>query len=185
MAKIEVQVVALSSSESSPANFVVVLEAVDADRKMGIIIGTAEAQAIAIHMERMQLPRPLTHDIFINTLKGLEANLREVYIHSIHDELFHASLLLSNAVNELIEIDARASDAIAFAIRCNAPIFVDNAVFEAAVLQEEVERQSLLKGSLASYSLEELESLLQDLLHKEDYESAGRIRDLIDKRKRL
>lgn len=178
----EVQIVALSNSESSPGNYVVVLEGVNINKRIAIIIGAYEAQAIAVHLERMELPRPLTHDIFKATINELNAWLKEVVIHSLVNNMFHASLVLQTANQETKTIDARASDAIALAVRFDCPIMVEKEVFETSALQEPP-KQSLIKGSLAEYSLEELENLLQSVLAKEDYESASRVRDLINKKK--
>ena len=182
MKKIEVMVTALSSSESSPGNFVLVLEAPETKQKMAIIIGAFEAQAIAIHMERMQLPRPLTHDIFKTSILELGAALKEVIIHNIIDGMFHAWLILQTKEKEEKKIDARASDAMALAIRFDCPVYVYDFVLSEAAIAEDASRKSLLKGSVSEYTLDELQSLLTDLLAKEDYESASRIRDMIKKR---
>lgn len=182
MKKIEVQVVALSSSETSPGNFVLVLESVQSKKRMAIIIGSFEAQAIAIYMERMQLPRPLTHDIFKTTITELGATIKEVIIHNIIDGMFHAWLVLQTKDKEEKKIDARASDAMAMAIRFDCTVYVYDFVFNDSVIIADAEKKSLLKGSLAEYSLEELQSLLNDVLAKEDYESASRIRDMIRRR---
>jgi uncharacterized protein len=183
MKKVELQLIALNTSESSPGNYVVILESVEEKKKMAIIIGAFEAQSIAIFMERMQLPRPLTHDTLTNTIKSLNATLKEVIIHNIIDEMFHAWMVLNTADKTEIKIDTRASDALAQAVRFDCPIFVYDFVLAEAEIKETTERKSLLRGSLAEYSLEELESLLNDLLKKEDYESASRVRDMLEKRK--
>lgn len=176
------QVVALSSSETSPGNYVLVMEAVDSHKRMAIIIGAFEAQAIAVHIERMQLPRPLTHDILKTTIVELGATLKEVMLHNIINGMFHAWLVLDTKEKEEIKIDTRASDALALAIRFDCPVYVYDFVLEEALLNDAPKAPSLLKGSLAEYSLEELQALLNDVLQKEDYESASRIRDMIKKR---
>lgn len=183
MDKQEVQVVALSTSETSPGNFALVLETLNTGKRLAIIIGAFEAQAIAIHMERMQLPRPLTHDILKNTIVALNATLKEVVIYALLENMFHAWLVLHNTQQQEIKIDARASDAIALAIRFNATIYIAASLLEEVTIQEELKPQSLFKSSLAEYTVEELESLLRDVLAKEDYESATRIRDMISRRK--
>lgn len=182
MEKIEVQVVALSTSESSPGNFSLVLEDVKQKKRMVIVIGAFEAQAIAIHMERMHLPRPLTHDIFKNTVIELGAVLKEVIIHNIIDNMFCAWLVWSTIDKQEKQVDCRASDAIAMAIRFDCPVYVYDFVLDKTGLQPTSEKPSLIKGSLAEYSIEQLQSLLADVLAKEDYESATRIRDIIEKR---
>lgn len=175
----EVQIVALSTSESSPGNYAVVLEETEHKQRMVIIIGAFEAQSIAVHLERMQLPRPLTHDIFKTTIDELGAKLISVQIHGIYNNMFHAWLVLQTKDKEEKKIDVRASDALAMSIRYDCPILVDENVLSEAILQEEPKKYSLIKGSLTDYSVEELESLLQNVLAKEDYESATRIRDMI------
>lgn len=182
MEKIEVRVVALSSSETSPGNFALVLETLGAQNRMAIIIGAAEAQSIAVYMERMQLPRPLTHDLLKTTITELGAILKEVVIHTIVDGMFHAWMVLETADKTEKKIDARTSDAIALAVRFGCPIYVHDFVLVEAMIKEDTLRKSLLKGSVAEYSLAELQSLLADLLAKEDYESASRVRDMIRKR---
>jgi bifunctional DNase/RNase len=181
--KREIQILALSNSESSPGNFSLVLEDIVDQKKMVIVIGAFEAQAIAIYLERMQLPRPLTHDLFKTTITELGATLKEVFIHSMENDVFHAWLLLSDFEKKERTIDARASDALALAVRFNCPVFIDESLFQQTAISEAPEKSSILRGSLSEYSLEELQSLLSDLLAKEDYESATKIRDLIKRRK--
>lgn len=179
MEKIEVQVIALSSSESSPGNFVVVLETVNTHQRIAIITGAFEAQSIAVHMERMQLPRPLTHDMCKLLITGLEATLKEVVIYAIVNGLFYAWLVLETKDKTEKRIDVRTSDAIALAVRFDAPIYAAPEVVNERAIQEEISSKSFFKGSVAEYTTEELHSLLQDVLAKEDYESASRIRDMI------
>lgn len=181
--KREIQIVALSTSESSPGNFSLVLEDLVDKKKFVIIIGAFEAQAIAIYLERMQLPRPLTHDLFKTTITELGATLREVIIYNMVDGIFQAWLLLSDFENQEKKVDARASDALALAVRFDCPVFIYESLLEQVVISEVLEKSSFLRGSVSEYSLEELQSLLNDLLAKEDYESATKIRDLIQRRK--
>jgi uncharacterized protein len=182
MEKIQVQITALSNSESSPGNFVVVLEDPVSKKRFPLIIGTAEAQAIAIYMEQLTPPRPLTHDLFTNTLQQLGASLTEIYIHSIHNTTFISSLWLRRADNSELHIDARPSDALALAIRFNAAITIAADIFEDYAIGE-IATHSLLRGSVWEYSLPELELILSDLLAKEDYESAAKVRDVIEKKR--
>jgi bifunctional DNase/RNase len=182
MQKIELQITALSNSETSPGNFVVVLEEQGGRRKLAIIIGAFEAQSIAIHLERMQLPRPMTHDILKSAILELGGNLREVIIHTIQDGVFHAWLVLTDHTGQEKKLDVRSSDALSLAVRFDCPISIYDYLLAETAIQEPTDRKSLIKGSLAEFSLEELQSLLEDVLAKEDYESAGRIRDMIRRR---
>jgi bifunctional DNase/RNase len=131
----------------------------------------------------MQLPRPLTHDLFKTTITQLGATLKEVVIHNIVDEIFQAWLVLTDFENKEKKVDARASDALALAIRFDCPVFIYEPLLHKAAISEEFEKFSFLRGSVSEYTLEELQSLLNDLLAKEDYESASKIRDLIQRRK--
>jgi hypothetical protein len=109
--------------------------------------------------------------------------IKEVIIHNIIDKMYYAWLVLETGNKEERKVDSRASDALAIAIRYDCPVYVYDFVFEESVLTEAGTKNSLLKGSLADYSLDELESLLKDVLAKEDYESASRVRDMIARRK--
>ncbi|HEY0297616.1 MAG TPA: bifunctional nuclease domain-containing protein [Arachidicoccus sp.] len=182
MIKKELHISALCTSESSPDNYALILEEPKSKVRVPIIIGAFEAQSIAVHFERMKIPRPLTYDLFKNTIESLHATVKEIIIHNLIDNVFHAWLILGNGKNDEIKIDARASDAIAIGIRFDCPIFMYDFVLDEASVAESEKRLSLLKGSLAHYSDEALKDLLEDLLRKEDYESAARIRDMIEKR---
>ena len=181
--KKELAVVALSDSASQPNNYALILEDMATNRRIPIIIGIAEAQAIAVTMEKMQPARPLTHDLMKNTLDALEVKLKEVLIHSLIDGVFHATLILEKPDGTQLQIDSRTSDAIALAVRFNTPITAyENVIEEAGMLSDSFWAKQN-KGSIADYSLEQLEDLLKKVVEKEDYESAIRIRELINRRK--
>lgn len=181
--KVELAVAALAASESQPGNYALVLEDFNNQHRIPIIIGAQEAQAIAMSMEKMQPMRPMTHDLFKNALEILGASIQEVLIYQLKETIFYAYLFLKQSNNEVHQIDARVSDAIAMAVRFGAPIFI----FEQVIEEAGIMTTSLLgrqkKGSLAEYTLTELEELLQKVVDKEDYESAVRIRAYIEKRK--
>jgi uncharacterized protein len=181
MEKIQLQIVALSNSESSPGNFVLVLEDAARSRRLPIIIGAFEAQAIAIFMEKLLPPRPLTHDLFATTIQQLNATVKEVYIHSIINAAFVSVIILLTGDGTELHIDARTSDAVALAIRFNAAVTVAPELFETYAFGE-IEKRSLLRGSMWEYSIPELEMILSDVLAKEDYESAAKVRDMIKKK---
>lgn len=165
-----------------PGHFVLVLEESASRKRLPIIIGTFEAQAIAIFMEKLNPPRPLTHDLFANTMQQMNVKLKTVIIYGIENGAFAARLQWQDPQSNLIETDARTSDAIALAIRMNAGILIEPELFEKYAISE-TKRQGMLRGSLLEYSVEELEMLLSDLLEKEDYESAARVRDIIARKK--
>ena len=181
--KRELWVVALGSSVSQPGNYALVLEDAQSQVRIPLVIGKPEAQAIAIAMEGMSPARLITHDLFKNVLLALGTSLKEVLLCRLEAGVFQAELALQTADGELLRLDARPSDAIALAVRFDAPIYAYQAVIEAASLSPEAFRVEGKRGSLEHYSVPELEELLQKILAKEDYESASRIRDYLERRK--
>ncbi len=181
--KKELAIVGLSSSESKPGNYVVILEDLDQQRRIPVIIGMPEAQSIAIAMEQMQPARPLTHDLLKTVIEALGGRLKEVLIYQFLENVFYSRLLLQGPDDKMIEIDARTSDALALAVRCQVPVYT----FEQVILDAGIRSDSVvgrqIGGSYAEYSLAELEDLLEKVIAKEDYESASKIRDYIEKRR--
>ncbi len=183
--KVELAIVALSNSESQPGNFALILEDLVQQRRIPVIIGASEAQAIAIALEKMQPLRPLTHDLFKNALDALQSTLTEVFIYQLKDGVFYARMLLRTASGDSLELDARTSDAIALAVRCDAPIFTYDYLIEEAGVWAASLLGRQRKSSLAEYSIPELEELLRKVVEKEDYESAARLRNYLDERRKL
>jgi uncharacterized protein len=182
--QLEVTIIALTSSESHPGNYVVILEDEAGLRRLPVIIGPNEAQAIAATLEQMRPARPLTHDLFFNTLQALGTGLVDVRIVRYEAGVFHALLRLKTAEGVVMEIDARTSDAIAMATRFGCPIFVLETIIEQTAIKIEHSKSFAQKrGALSEYSTEELEALLAGLLAKEDYESAGKVRDALRQKK--
>ncbi len=193
MKKIELEIVALSHSVTQSHNYAVVLGEIDGKRRLPIVIGGFEAQAIAVAMERMKPNRPLTHDLFKNTMDSFTIELKEIVINNLLDGIFYAKLVCLKD-GEVFEVDSRTSDAIAMAVRFDCPIYTFGFIMdEAGVIIEntDVEQQALptkkrpkkAKTSLDSMSISDLNEELQTVLDKEDYEKAARIRDEINKRK--
>lgn len=182
--KSEMQILALSDSISQAGQFVLILEEPNSKTRVPIIIGTLEAQSIAIALEKMVPARPLTYDLFKNTMEALEVQLKEVYIHAVVDKTFYAHIEWIKPDKTTLIIDARPSDAITLAIYLNAPIFCAKTVLEGGGYTHDNFWGKHNQGSFADYSTPELEELLNKVLLKEDYESASRIRDLIEKRKK-
>ena len=188
--KIELDIVAISHSVTKSHNYAVVLSEIEGSRRLPIVIGGFEAQAIAVAMERMAPNRPLTHDLFKNTLEAFDISLQEVIINALLDGIFYAKLVCLKE-GEVYEIDSRTSDAIALAVRFNCPIYTYESILESAgvVLEgEETEleaepKRSKKTSSFKRYSLEDLEDFLNEVLAEEDYEKAAKIRDEINKRK--
>lgn len=193
MKKIELEIVALSHSVTQSHNYAVVLGEVDGMRRLPIVIGGFEAQAIAVAMERMKPNRPLTHDLFKNTMDSFTIELKEIVINNLLDGIFYAKLVCLKD-GEVFEVDSRTSDAIAMAVRFECPIYTFGFIMdEAGVLIENTdeEKQGVearkvtkkAKTSLDTMSIADLNAELQNVLDKEDYEKAARIRDEINKRK--
>ncbi len=188
MNKIELQIIALANSESHPGNFAIILEESEGNRRLPIIIGGSEAQAIAVALERIQPNRPLTHDLFKNMLIELGAEIEEVTISKLEEGVFHATITCKKEDGEILEIDSRTSDAIALAVRFGCQIYTVEPVMEAASIQvdnnvkEEAQKEEKELRPLEQQSLADLRSLLDKLLAKEDYESAARVRDMIKRK---
>ncbi|MCZ8020788.1 MAG: bifunctional nuclease family protein [Cyclobacteriaceae bacterium] len=184
MQKKELIVVGLSASASQDGkNYSLILQDTTSERKIPILIGVNEGQSIALVMEKLKTNRPITHELFRNTLEALGATLQEVLIKDIDNGIFYASIFVVNETKQKIEIDARPSDAIALAVRFGCPIFTYEFVINEAAVIEDSGKLNLKRGSFAEYTLEELEELLASILAKEDYESAARVRDVIERRK--
>ena len=194
MKKIELDIVALSHRVTHSHNYAVVLGEQGGVRRLPIVIGGFEAQAIAVAMERMTPSRPLTHDLFKNTMDTLDVELKEVVINNLLDGIFYARLICEKD-GEVLEIDSRTSDALAMAVRFNCPIYTYEFILDAAgVILDDVEdggvpypakkkrRRNSKPVELSERTTEDLQKLLEDVLEKEDYREAAKIRDEIQRR---
>jgi len=192
MEKIRLDIVALSHSVTQSHNYAVVLGEKGGKRRLPIVIGGFEAQAIAVALERMSPNRPLTHDLFRNTLGAFEIELKEVVINNLIDGIFYAQLVCEKN-GELLEIDSRTSDAIAMAVRFECPIYTQEFIMESAGVildDDQIEGKTEAfsqpsapkKKSLADENIVDLEELLEKAIADEDYEKAAKIRDEINKR---
>lgn len=196
MKKIELEIVALSHSITQTHSYAVVLGEVNGLRRLPIVIGGFEAQAIAVALEKMQPSRPLTHDLMKNFMSAFSIDLHEIIISDLQEGIFYSKLVCSSD-HDTVEIDSRTSDALALAVRFGCPVYTYEHILESAgILMEDTgtskkrkspatiteEQQS--KDDLKSMSLEELNTLLNDVLDKEDYIRAIAIRDEINSRQR-
>lgn len=182
--RFEVNIIGLSESESQKGYYVLVLEEIISKKRIPLIIGQAEAQSIAIFMEKLFPSRPLSHDLFKSILLSLNATVKEVYIEKIINNTFYTTLLILDANQIMHKIDARPSDAISLGLRFSKPIYISREVFESAAFEVD-EKGREKKGSYAEFSIKELEDLLNKLIKKEDYESAVRVREAIERRRSL
>lgn len=198
MKKIKLEILGLSSSQSQAGSFALVLGETEGNRRLPIIIGMFEAQAIAIEIEKIIPNRPMTHDLFKSFANNFHFTVEEIIISDLKEGVFFAKIVCSNGLKK-IEIDARPSDAIAIGLRFDSPIFTyENILAEAGiVLTDEAEeekaetekapaqrarRESPRKDDLKNYSVERLNELLKEAIDKEDYERAAKIRDELSKR---
>jgi uncharacterized protein len=196
MKKIELEIVALSHSVSHSQNYAIILGEKDGIKRLPIVIGGFEAQSIAVALERMVPNRPLTHDLFKNTLESFSIQLQEIIISDLVDGIFYAQLVCVQDDGKEYQIDSRTSDALALAVRFGCPIYTYDSILETAgvVLEENDNDESQATEStptsetprdkLSHLSLDALEKLLEDVLAEEDYEKAATIRDEINRRKK-
>ena len=204
MSLVRLNIKGISYSQTQNGAYALILSEVDGDRKLPIVIGAFEAQSIAIALEKeIKPPRPLTHDLFKNFSDRFEIVVKQVIIHKLVDGVFYSSLICERDKIEEI-IDARTSDAIALALRFNAPIFTyknildkagiylkgESATMATAPAREESRVDEIVADTgktrdvnYKKMSLDELESLLDQAVKSEDYEKAARLRDEISKRK--
>jgi bifunctional DNase/RNase len=202
MKKIELEIVALSHSITQTHSYAVVLGEVNGLRRLPIVIGGFEAQAIAVALEKMHPSRPLTHDLMKNFLNAFAIDLHEIIICDLQEGIFYSKLVCASE-NDTIEIDSRTSDALALAVRFGCPIYTyENILESAGILMEDtgstggkkkkakqevvVEEQGPGGGNedLKTMTLEELNNLLSEVLEGEDYIRAIAIRDEINSRKK-
>jgi len=190
MKKVRLDIMALSHSVTQSHNYAVVLGEENGKRRLPIVIGGFEAQAIAVALENMTPNRPLTHDLFKNTLDAYEIEIKEVVINNLLDGIFYAQLICEQDGN-VMQIDARTSDAISMAVRYGCPIFTFDFIMESAGVPLDEETESTPKKvpsrpkttSIEDMNLASLEKLLDEALQKEDYEKAAQIRDIISSKK--
>ncbi len=190
MQKIELEIVALSHSVTQSNSYAVILGEVNGVRRLPIVIGGFEAQAIAVALENMHPSRPLTHDLMKNLMSSFDIQLQEVFICDLQEGIFFSKLVCFTA-NDTVEIDSRTSDALALAVRFGCPIYVYAHILEQAGLENEGGEKVVApltatvenkKTDLSSLSLTELNELLNEVLEQEDYMRAIDIRDEINKR---
>jgi len=195
MDKIKLEVLGLSYSQTQAGAYALILSVENSDQRIPIIIGGFEAQSIAIQLEGLKPPRPLTHYLFHNFADNYEVKLREVFIYKLEEGVFFSKLYFDKN-GQTTALDSRTSDAVALALRFKSPIYTTEDIVEKAgivlnVTEETNETINEDKPSdtnqelknFLSYSVNELEKLMEDAINNEDYEKASLIRDEINKRK--
>lgn len=195
--KIKLEILGLSPSQSQAGSFALVLGEEMGNRRLPIIIGVFEAQAIAVQIENIVPNRPMTHDLFKSFADGMNYTLKEIIISDLKEGIFYAKIVCTDRLRE-VEIDARPSDAIAIGLRFGISIYTYEAILSEAgiisssisedeeededAVRETVKTQTTAKDQLRDLPFDDLQRMLDDALSKEDYERAAKIRDEMGRR---
>jgi hypothetical protein len=198
MKKIELDIIALSHSVTQSHSFSVVLGEVGGTRRLPIVIGGFEAQAIAVALDNMKPSRPLTHDLMKALCDTFDIHVEYVYISKLQDGVFYSNLVCKRG-EEFFDVDSRTSDALALAVRFNCPIFAEESILQEAGVEADPNEENLVSGkedkeiteltstpvpsNYSQMSVPELQTHLKAALDGEDYELAARLRDELNKRK--
>ncbi len=188
MQKVKLDITGIAYSQTQSGSYVLTLVEAAGKRKLPIVIGGFEAQAIAVELEKMVPNRPLTHDLIKTFCKSYGVNVREILIYKFHEGVFYSKIICEKD-NAITEIDSRTSDAIAVGVRFNAPIFTLSSILEEVGgtedldldIDDEDELDEVI-NEMEAISMEELNTKLAEALENEDYELASKLRDEINKR---
>jgi len=189
--KVKLSILGISFSQVQAGAYALIFSEENGPRRLPIVIGTPEAQSIAIVMEKINPPRPLSHDLMVSVFAALNVELLEVFIYKFDEGAFFAELTLQQGEDQY-KIDSRTSDGVALAIRTNAPIFTTEEIMKnmAIVFDEEGEEKTEMKDflsnddkDLSQLSIQTLNTMLEEALSKEDFEAAIHLRDELNKRK--
>ena len=195
MKRVKLKVLGISYSQTQSGAYALVLIEEKGERRIPIIIGGFEAQAIVIKLENLDPPRPLTHDLFKSFAEEFKISVSEVFIYKLEEGVFYSTLVCNNGVKEY-SIDSRTSDAVALALRFNCPIYITEDILDKAgivinpsesTVHSISDEDALFDpetGKYDSFSDEELYRMIDEAIKTEDYERAGSIRDEIEKRRK-
>lgn len=188
MDKIKLEIVGLSYSQTQSGAYALVLSEAGGKRRLPIIIGGFEAQAIAIELEKMVPTRPLTHDLFKSFATSFGIKVKEVVIYNLQEGIFFAKIVCEKN-GQVSDIDARTSDAIALAVRFDCPIYTFESILSSAGIlsdefldEDDMNEEESDESEFGKMSIEELEAAIQEAIEHEDYERASMLRDEINKR---
>jgi len=193
MEKIRLEIIGMSYSQSQTGAYALILGEKDGKRRLPIIIGGFEAQAIAIELEKIKTPRPLTHDLFKSFADAFGIEVKEIVINKFHEGVFYAQLVCSDG-RKSEEVDSRTSDAIALALRFSCPIYTYEDIMKAAsiMVEEDTETPAAVdpdvpkrpssKQDFSEQNLTELNEMLKSAIENEEYEKASLIRDELNRR---
>ena len=199
MRKIELEIIALSHSVTQSHSFAVVLGEVGGSRRLPIVIGGFEAQAIAVALDNMKPSRPLTHDLMKTMCDTFEIHLEYIYISKLLDGVFYSNLVCKKG-EDFFEVDSRTSDALALAVRFDCPIYVEESILLEAGVEADPNEENMVSSNeekqiaelttqqspstnYSEMTVADLQTQLKNALDNEDYELAARIRDELNKRK--
>ena len=193
MDKVKLSILGISYNQTRSGAYALILSEEGGKRRVPIIIGGAEAQAIAIHLEGLKPPRPLTHDLFLSFAEAYSISLEEIFIYKMKDGVFFSEVLFDDGKNR-VRIDSRTSDAVALAIRFDAPVYIDRKVIDEAGLEIELQDETDaldIEGEdgdddikIANLTNEELKIAFQEAVNDENYELAGLLKNEIGLRKK-
>ena len=189
--KIRLNILGLSFSQTQDGAYVLILIEEEGERRIPIIIGGTEAQAIAIQLENMKAPRPLTHDLFLSFAQSYNIELTEVLIHRLQEGIFYSKIICKGG-DKIVELDSRTSDAVALALRFDCPIYTTTEVLAKAGIVIEFDKTSENEihmiddtppNDFSTFSIEELKKILELAIEDENYERASFVRDELNRRK--
>lgn len=191
--RIALKVLGISYSQTQSGAYALILAQIGGPIRIPVVIGAAEAQAIAMKMEGITPPRPMTHDLMANFCRAFGIGLREVFIYKFEDGIFYSEMTFSDTERE-VSLDARTSDAIALAMRTGAPVYTTRAIMEeTGFVMEQTDPDAddsddghssgMRMPSLESYSVEELEKTLARHIEREEYEEAARVSEILKRKK--
>lgn len=191
--KIKLRLMGLSYSQLQSGAYALILAQVDGPVRIPVVIGAAEAQSIAIKLEGITPPRPLTHDLFASFVQAFGIKLKELFIYKFEDGIFSSELTFSDGVRT-VQLDSRTSDAIAIALRTGTPIYTTRSILEETgfVLENDPtvvadttkeDNSAEIEPRIENLAIEELERMLNNLIDKEDYEEAQRVKTILDNKR--
>lgn len=190
--KVKLKVLGLSYSQIQSGAYALILAQTDGPYRIPVVIGAAEAQSIAIKLENIIPPRPMTHDLFESFTQAFGIRLQKVFIYKFEDGIFSSEMTFTDGERQ-VTLDSRTSDAIAIAMRTKAPIYTTREILlEAGFIINESDNEipdteapdELAEPKLENYAIEELEATLAKLIEAEEYEEAARVRNIINSKKK-
>lgn len=190
--KVKLKVLGLSYSQIQSGAYALILAQTDGPYRLPVVIGAAEAQSIAIKLENIIPPRPMTHDLFESFTQAFGIRLQKVFIYKFEDGIFSSEMTFTDGERQ-VTLDSRTSDAIAIAMRTKAPIYTTRDILlEAGFIINESDNEisddeapdELSEPKLENYAIEELEATLAKLIEAEEYEEAARVRNIINSKKK-